>query len=206
MSTQILNNGGNGRHIVDGPLTVAATNEAVPGLIQNAIDRRIVKVRPMSTPIDQLSRCGGARLADSMIVDYYTVDPKSTEAKIASPYAGGTGNRRADGIYTHTLMTDTDLLFEPSETVILPDVTVKRKDGNGEEPAVFYEINRLDAGGLEVMCINAPGAEDGKADVPAIPKDAKIIRMGRAATELDVQTAQFQSLPTKTSNNCQIFK
>lgn len=206
MSTQILNNGGNGRHIVDGPLTVAATNEAVPGLIQNAIDRRIVKVRPMSTPIDQLSRCGGARLADSMIVDYYTVDPKSTEAKIASPYAGGTGNRRADGIYTHTLMTDNDLLFEPSETVILPDVTVKRKDGNGEEPAVFYVINRLDAGGLEVMCINAPGAEDGKVNVPAIPKDAKIIRMGRAATELDVQTAQFQSLPTKTSNNCQIFK
>lgn len=206
MSTQILNNGGSGRHIVDGPLTVAATNEAVPGLILNAIDRRIVKVRPMSTPIDQLSRCGGARPADSMTVEYYSVDPKSTEAKIASPVAGGNGNRRADGIYTHTLMTDNDLIFEPSETVILPEVMVPRKDGKGDEPAVFYVISRLDAGGLEVLAVNAPGSDTGKPNVPAIPKDAKIIRMGRAATELDVQTAQFQSLPTKTSNNCQIFK
>ena len=30
--------------------------------------------------------------------------------------------------------------------------------------------------------------------------------MGRAATELDVQTAQFEALPVKEQNNCQIFK
>ncbi len=30
--------------------------------------------------------------------------------------------------------------------------------------------------------------------------------MGRAATELDVQTPQFQALPKKASNHCQIFK
>ena len=71
MSTQILNGENSGRHIVDGPLTVAVSNEAAPGLIRNAIDQRIVKVRPMSTPIDQLSRCAGARPARSMTVEYY---------------------------------------------------------------------------------------------------------------------------------------
>ena len=30
--------------------------------------------------------------------------------------------------------------------------------------------------------------------------------MGRAATELDVQTAQFEALPVKSQNYCQIFK
>ena len=33
-----------------------------------------------------------------------------------------------------------------------------------------------------------------------------LVRMGRAATELDVQTAQFEALPKNASNLCQIFK
>ena len=30
--------------------------------------------------------------------------------------------------------------------------------------------------------------------------------MGRAASELDVQTSQFEALPVKSQNYCQIFK
>lgn len=41
---------------------------------------------------------------------------------------------------------------------------------------------------------------------PAMAKDTKVIRMGRAARELDVQTPIFQSIPVKDSNYCQIFK
>ncbi|MDE6703597.1 MAG: DUF5309 family protein, partial [Muribaculaceae bacterium] len=206
MSTQIINGGGSGRHVIDGPLTLAATDEAVPGFMLNSIDSRIVKVRPMSTPIDQLSRCGDSRRATSMTVEYYSVDPKHTEAKTTAVVSSGAGKRRADGIYTHTIHTTEDLIFEPSETVILPDIAVKDKDGNSAGPLVFYIVGRLEGGGIEVMAINAPKDEDGKALVPEIPKDSTIIRMGRAATELDVQTAQFQSLPTKAYNNCQIFK
>ena len=32
------------------------------------------------------------------------------------------------------------------------------------------------------------------------------MRMGRAAAELDVQTPQFEAMPKKSSNYCQIFK
>ena len=42
--------------------------------------------------------------------------------------------------------------------------------------------------------------------IPAIPAGTRLVRMGRAATELDVQTAQFAALPRKAYNNCQIFK
>lgn len=206
MSTQILEGAAHGRHIVDGPLTVAATNEAVPGLLLNAIDRRIVRVRPMSTPIDQLSRCSGARRINSMTVSYYSVDPKHTASTVTSDVAAGSGRRRADGVFTHTVFTGEDSIFEPSETVILPEITVNRKDGKGDEPLVFYIVARLEGGGLEMMAINAPGAADGDPKIPAIPAGSAIIRMGRAATELDVQTPQFQALPTKDSNHCQIFK
>lgn len=200
MSTQILQATENGRHIVDGPVTVAVTNEAVPGLIQNAIDRRIVKVRPTSTPIDQLSRCGGARKAGSMKVDYYSVDPKPTFTRVAEDVPKGLGTKVEDGIFTHHIKTEKDLLFEPTETVMFPEIM-----GENGEPLVAYVVARDPSGGINVIAVNAPIV--GKnAMLPDIPAGSTIIRMGRAAAELDVQTAQFQSLPTKCSNNCQIFK
>lgn len=206
MSTQIINSDKSGRYVVDGPLTVAATNEAVPGLIRNTIDQRIVKVRPMSTPVDQLSRCAGARPARSMTVEYYSVDPKPIESVLTADVAAGPGKRRADGIYTHIFHTGQDSLFEPSETLILPSVMVRRSPDVSAEPLVVYVVDRRSDSGLEVRALNAPLSDDNDPELPLIPKGSKIVRMGRAATELDVQTPQFQSLPTKTSNNCQIFK
>ena len=71
-----------GTHISNTPLTTENINEAAPGLLRNSIDERIVKIRPMSTPIDQLSRCGNSRRAGAMTVEYYSVDTKQTETKV----------------------------------------------------------------------------------------------------------------------------
>lgn len=63
-----------GNHVVDEPLTTDRSREASPELLLNEIDQQIVKIRPMATPIDQLSRCAGSKHSGSMIVDYYNVD------------------------------------------------------------------------------------------------------------------------------------
>lgn len=63
-----------GKHVVDEPLTTDITREVAPGLLLNEIDQQIVKIRPMATPIDQLSRCAGSKHSGSMIVDYHNVD------------------------------------------------------------------------------------------------------------------------------------
>lgn len=199
MSTEIINGENSGRHIVDGPLTVAASTQAVPGLIRNTIDARIVKVRPSSTPIDQISRSAGARPVRSMTVEYYSVDPKKQSATLAEPVAKGVGKRRADGIFTHIFKTADDIIFEPSETLIVPSHKVA-----GDQPLVVYVLNRT-ADGLEVMVVNHGSPQEPKP-IESIPAGTEIVRMGRAATELDVQTPQFQALPTKSTNNCQIFK
>lgn len=188
MSTQSLS----------GPVTVATTNELAPGLIRNAIDQRIIKIRPMSTPIDQISRSAGARQARSMTVEYYSIDPKKSETTVESNVAAGIGSKRSDGVYTHVVKTKNDLLFEPTETVMFPEVTTA--DG---ETLVAYVVSRIQTGGIEIMVVNGNGDNH---SIPLIPSGSKIIRMGRAASELDVQTAQFQALPVKRANNCQIFK
>ena len=50
----------NGASVNNEVLTTAVSEQATPGLLRNAIDERIVKIRPMATPVDQLSRCAGS--------------------------------------------------------------------------------------------------------------------------------------------------
>lgn len=202
MSNQVAGAAG-GTHIAGAPLTTANISEAAPGLLRNAIDERIVKVRPMSTPIDQLSRCGLSRRAGSMTVEYYSVDTKKTSAKVTSRYPGGAGSMVSENISRHQIMTDADNIFDASETVLVPDIA-----GEGG-PLVLYVLGRSAAGGVDVAPVNGRIVSSmGKVEIhmPELPEGTRLVRMGRAATELDVQTGQFQALPKKARNNCQIFK
>lgn len=190
-----------GAHVSGAPLTVQTINSAAPGLLQNSIDERIVRVRPMSTPIDQLSRCAASRKAGAMTVEYYSVDTKQTETTLKTKYQGGIGVRKSDNMYAVVFKTANDAIFEASETVLVPDVMV----GDGQ-PMVLYVRERLKTGGLELVPLNYNTDEEGEPTLPEIAVGTRLVRMGRAATELDVQTAQFSALPRKASNNCQIFK
>lgn len=205
MST-IINGTSGGSLVVGAPLTTRLSNEASPSLLRNEIDDRIVKIRPMATPIDQISRWAGARGCGSMIVDYYSVDTKPTSARLKVVYdevgLAGTSDYQVATIYT-----DNDDIFEPSETILVPSVTGYADDGVTAAGAlVLYVMSRREAGGLNVIAANGKTIDQVKNCVPSIQTDSLLVRMGRAATELDVQTAQFEALPTKSRNYCQIFK
>lgn len=196
-----------GTHVADQPLTTTAAALAAPGLLVNHIDRRIVKVRPMSTPIDQLSRCAGSRRTDSMTVEFASVDTRPTEVTLAAAVGGtSTLGQNMPGVYT-TSITIEDGQLDVSETLFAP---VEGKD----EGVVFYVLSKgSTARAYEVVVANpddAPsggmGGSGGGKVIPLLAKGTKLIRMGRAAAELDVQTAQFSALPARDSNNCQIFK
>ena len=198
-----------GVHISNTPLTTQNISEASPELLRNSIDERIVKIRPMSTPIDQLSRCGNSRHAGSMTVEYYSVDTKQTSAQLTEAAAGGTGRQRSDNMWCHTIKTSADNIFDVSETLLVPCVNGYDASGKVAGPLVLYILSKPESGGIEVAPVNGkPGSTLGEEtfEMPAIPKGAEIVRMGRAASELDVQSPQFSALPRKASNNCQIFK
>ena len=82
METQIVEGFAGASHVKGAPLTTTITREVSEELLRNEIDERIVKIRPMSTPIDQISRLADARLSSSMIVDYYSVDTPPSVCKL----------------------------------------------------------------------------------------------------------------------------
>lgn len=196
-----------GQHISGAPATTENINQAAPGLLRNSIDQRIVKIRPMSTPVDQLTRCGSSRRADSMTVEYYSVDTKSTEAELSEGVSGTFGTDRGDGRYSYGIKTSCNSIFDESETILVPEVSGYDDTGKPSGPLVLYVLSKGE--NIEVVPLNGLRvAEDGATYIlmPDLAAGTRLIRMGRAACELDVQTAQFAALPRKASNNCQIFK
>ncbi len=191
-----------GKHVAGGPLTTALANEAAPGLLRNDIDDRIVKIRPMSTPIDQISRWAGSRTCGSMKVEYYSVDTKPTKSTITAEV----DVESIENNLTASILVADPQIFDTSETILVPDVEARDKDGNPAGALVLYVVKSAETGNkIEVIPVNNFDST-GKREIPSIKRGAQIIRMGRAATELDVQTPQFQALPKKDYNFCQIFK
>ena len=189
----------NGVAVLNGPLTTAVTNQNAPDLLKNELDNRIVKIRPMSTPIDQISRWGGTRKAGSMIVDFYSVDTKPIQSTVDT-----LDNSNKSGENPIALLTVNNRIFQESETLLIPSVTAITDDGKRE--ALILYVTEVDGSTLKVISVNNYDFASHTNVVPNIAEGAAVIRMGKAATELDVQTPQFEALPVKSQNYCQIFK
>lgn len=127
---------------------------------------------------------GHIRSVDSMIVDYYSVDSRPDKCIIRTAVEAGDA---PEGYKAYTLNVNIKGCFEMTDTF-----TFDTGDGN----AVGYVASRNDNGSYLVY-------------VPAdttLTTDIVLIRMGRAATQLDVQSPQYSALPIRSTNYCQIFK
>lgn len=197
-----------GKHVVNGPLTLDAVQESGNGLLLNEIDKQIVKIRPMATPIDQLSRCAGAKSSGSMVVDYYNVDTKETCTETVDDYDEPNASTVTENDMRAVINTMNNDVFDVSDTILVPEVYGYDERGVNEtsDSLVLYVMSKNEDGTLVVMAANGKKVGDVEGCVPSIPVGTKLIRMGRAATELDVQSPQFEAMPKKAQNHCQIFK
>lgn len=142
-----------GKHVVDEPLTTDLTREASPSLLLNEIDQQIVKVRPMATPLDQLSRYGGGKHSGSMIVDYYSVDTKPTRTQMSETYTEGDDVVAGEGTPKVRIITENDEIFDKSDTILVQGVQGYEPDGTtmSVHELVLYVAGRDAASGLKVM-------------------------------------------------------
>ena len=124
----------NGKH-AGGILTTTAAGELSPELLRNEVDSRIVKLRPMATPIDQISRYAANRPAGSMTEEYYAVDTRAEQTQIMAevPGAAGTATDHA----TVTLKLKDAAVFDVSETIVVPGVA-----GDDGAPVTLYVMER----------------------------------------------------------------
>ena len=173
------------------------------------IDKRITKIRPMATPIDQISRYAKAQKSDSFEVKYYSVGTRPVTCKTSSAVEA-----QASGASIPLPVDDVNM-FTLDDTIRV--VGVK---GKFDDKGVAYDPNSDDTPDL-VLCVCGRDATtsmpvvyavNGNKDsndqttfVPAIPSGTTLVRMGKACGELDVQTGRFNNLPTAEIQYCQNF-
>ena len=180
-----------------------------PEFYTKDIDERITKIRPMATPIDQISRYATAKKSDSFEVKYYSVGTRPIRCKTSSKV---TAQKTGASV---PLPVDDANMFTIDDTIRV--VGIK---GKYNEKGIAYDQDDENTPEL-VLCVcgkdnttNMPvvyavnGDLDGNGVatyVPEIPAGTTLVRMGKACGELDVQTGRFNNLPTAEIQYCQNF-
>lgn len=169
------------------------------------VDKRITKMRPMRTPIDQITRSATSiSRSGSMIVQYYSVSTRPIKTVINTQV-----NAMTQGQASTTIQVDDASIFSLTDTIRVVGVKGFKADGSTQDTKdlMLYVVGKNDESGYPtVIAINGKKNSDGSNSlVPQINADTKIIRMGRAASEIDVETGQFYNLPTPEEQYCQKF-
>lgn len=173
------------------------------------VDQRIIKIRPMATPIDQISRYAKASSCDSFEVKYYSVGTRpiecQTNAEVAKQTVGASITLPVDDPNMFTLddtirVVGVKGVYEAGgskydEGDNVPDLVlcVCGKDPTSNMPTVYAVNGEWDSATKQAIL------------VPAIAKGTTLVRMGKACGELDVQTGRFNNLPMPETQYCQNF-
>ena len=181
---------------ISSSVTTAANGS---NFLTNEIDRRIAKIRPMATPIDQLSRQGDVRHVGSMKVNFYTADVKASSSPMSRDMDRADYTKNGAGEHDTIALAVTDsAIFSVTETIMVPDVNI-----NGSPLTVY--VTEIESNMVKGQVVNEVSTYTTEV-VPFVKEGTEVVRMGRAAGELDVQTPQYETLPKRGENYCQIFK
>lgn len=174
------------------------------------VDQRIVKIRPMATPVDQISRYAKSSSCNSFEVKYYSVGTReikcNTNAAVEVQSSGSSVVLPVDDANMFTLddtirvvgvkaVTKSDGTAYGSTDALIPDLVlcVCGRSESTNQPVVYAVNGKMDASSKQPI------------HLPAIPKGTQLVRMGKACGELDVQTGRFNNIPMPETQYCQNF-
>ena len=130
-----------------------------------------------------------------MKVDFYGVDTKKTESRLAADCDPEDSTiPQGDGSRMLRITVEDPTIFDVSETILFPGV----KDRDGKADMVAYVMDTGEAGEIIVL----PAAEAPDAVIQRHSRSAHGPRCHRARCA----DRTVQALPTKAFNFCQIFK
>ena len=175
-------------------------------MYQKDIDERITRIRPMATPIDQISRYANAQKAKSFEVKYYSVGTRPVKTTLSAAVTA------SQSISTAIQVADPDM-FTLDDTIRVVGVKARYNyKGTSYDPndastpdLVLCVCGKTSAGQPIVYAVNGTMVSNQPIGLPAIPSNTVLIRMGKSCGELDVQTGRFNNIPSSELQYCQNF-
>lgn len=181
-----------------------------PDMYMDDVDQRIVKIRPMATPIDQISRYAKSRPCDSFVVKYYSVGTRPIMTKLTNKRTVQTSGTQIE------LEVDDAEVFQIDDTIRVVNQKAEYdhtghaydKTSTQTPDLVLWVVGRKTENGNPIVCAVNGLKQNGTGPsiwVPEIAAGTTLIRMGKACGELDVQTSRFNNNPMPETQFCQNF-
>ena len=175
-------------------------------MYQKDIDERITRIRPMATPIDQISRFANAQRAKSFEVKYYSVGTRPVKTKLTAAVTA------SNNVSTAIQVADPDM-FTLNDTIRVVGVkalynykgTAYNAHAASTPDLVLCVCGKTSSGQPIVYAVNGSMVNDQPIGLPDINNNTTLIRMGKSCGELDVQTGRFNNIPTSELQYCQNF-
>ena len=190
-----------------GVATVSEGQEiADPDWYEKFIDQEVIKVQPTSTPLLQLISYAKKISGNSMIVKYYTNGYRPYKTSMNTAYTAPGSAPTSDRV---TLDVKDNGVFTIDDTILVLGVNGYDQYGTHvtTRPLMLIVVE-IDKNTNRPVVIAANGKSYDGSDntyLPTIPIDTKLLRMGKAAAELDAQTGQYYSKPKAKENHVQKF-
>lgn len=194
---------------IDNIRTESLGREADDDLYSDYVDQNITKIRPMSTPLDNISRLSKRKVkSDSFVVKYYSVGSRPIKTTTVGDMEPMTSGQSVE------LKVLDPSMFTVDDTIRVVGMKGYYDSDGRPYPAdescpdlMLWVCGINSTTQMPVVCaIN--GLLDGQRNpilVPGIPGGTPLVRMGKACGELDVQTGRYNNLPSPEEQYCQNF-
>lgn len=171
------------------------------------VDQRIVKIRPMATPVDQISRYAKASSCNSFEVKYYSVGTREIKCTTNGQVTKNDSVNSIPLPVSDNMFTlDDTIRVVGIKAITKPDGTAYTSSDSNVPDLVLCVCGRsADNNNPVVYAVNGYMKDGQPTVVPAIPSGTQLVRMGKACGELDVQTGRFNNIPMPEVQYCQNF-
>lgn len=171
------------------------TENANPETLRTTIDKNITLMHPDKYPFDTILREMGIIVpVQSWKTEYFEVDTRPLEDTVATAFAGMTADSPAWS--TADIIPTSLYMYTVDDNILVNGIA-----GNDSKDLVLHVV-AITATALTVVAVNGTGAN--QADIPAIPADTPLTRIGNAKEETASQTTPFSTQPQSEYNYCQI--
>ncbi len=168
------------------------------------VNPRVVELRLESCPIDQILRAAKKITpVDSIKVEYYSIGQRPISGKLTK-----TIEETSNGAAI-TLEVDNVTAFDNGDIIMVEGVMGYDEKGETRSTTVPLQLRVKNCDDSQFpVCYALNGKKNptrSTRDVPKIPEGTKLIRLGRAAGEKEVETGSYYSMPDKSYQYCQRF-
>lgn len=174
---------------------------------ENDINDKITKIRPMATPVDQISRYATTKPASSFVVEYWSIGTRPIKTTVKSRTEESTGTSMVLKVEDPEMFTLDDTIRVVGVKAITNYKGVEYSSiKNAPIPDLELCVCGKDTEGFPIVyAVNGNMVSNQPIGIPSLNEGQVLIRMAKSCGELDVQTGRFNNLPDSEIQYCQNF-